>query len=226
MTYANTHCLMTFGGAIANTEQWQCGLRWALAGTGETPAGDYPDHTIDNVGMADILADLRAWQKHEALYWVDDVSLDWVKLAVINRDGTYAREPRVHSSTTKSVGAAYNRNWPQVAMAVTLHTGATFGTARAGRIYLPAPGLFRGPQELNLPALVATNIATRTASMLRDVRGELSVGGNAVDLFVHSKKGTGRTRRVTQVRLGRVLDTQRRRRNAALELPVLVPLDA
>lgn len=140
-----------------------------------------------------------------------------LKLAPIGVDGNYPPgEDAVEHVYAPSIagGAAVSTIiWPpQCSYSVGLQTAADRGPGHIGRFYLPS---------------MAFNVSTATGKV-----GDLSASVGAVirtwllainaatdvgTVGVIGKVGSGSSRVVTGVRLGQVVDTQRRRRNAISE---------
>lgn len=101
---------------------------------------------------------------------------------------------------------------PQIALCVTTG-GANRGPARYGRFYLPAPG-----KSVTGDCRIS---ATDQSDYLTGAKAFLEAVQNAIDIpdtFTPAKMinasavGAGAEQEVTHIRIGRVLDTQRRRR--------------
>ncbi len=106
---------------------------------------------------------------------------------------------------------------PQCTVAVTLWSGETIGTTNYGRMYLPHSSLNLGGNPYggtDDQGTVATNAAAFLAAVAQPLYKPAVMGTN------------GRTRFVDFVRVGRVVDTQRRRREQLDELPVVRPVTA
>lgn len=117
---------------------------------------------------------------------------------------------------------------PQVALAVTLeHTGAR-GLAAKGRMYFPGPGY----QLTNTGTLSGTDIAGGATAVktFLDAVNAAAPSGNKVILASQGRRvkgsdgkyepvpGTAVNALVDRVKIGSVLDTQRRRRNGLVEV--------
>jgi hypothetical protein len=115
--------------------------------------------------------------------------------------------------TTPLVGAGA-AGLPQATIVASLKTAMPRGLANEGRMYLPASA--RMPDATGrLPVQTAEQIASAVATFVSSVN---AVGLGNVTVFSKTREGAARA--VTGVRLGRVVDTQRRRRNQIAELYV------
>jgi hypothetical protein len=137
-----------------------------------------------------------------------------VKAAVIGPDGRYPAEGNAIESlvTTPVAGGSTAIGIPQISTVVTLTTPLLRGKGSVGRMYLPPSGLRILVADGRLDAAAAQAIANAAGTFITDLNGLLDG-----DVSVFGQTGTGTARDVTGVRVGRVLDTQRRRRNAIPE---------
>lgn len=211
MPYPNAHSRLTWGGgAFSNNEIWQCGVR--LSGT--TP----PD-----------AARITAWTTALTAYMTTVQSthvLEWWKWAPIGTDGKYLDTPALVEAELHVVGSAATiANAPgQLSACVTLRSDKKRGSASVGRFYPP-------PQAMNITAdgvLVASKrdeFATAAKSLINALNAGSTGGELEVSLCSPGgKKTQPDQRKVISVAVGRVIDTQRRRRSALPEEAVTVPL--
>lgn len=102
----------------------------------------------------------------------------------------------------------------QVSIVASLLTGRP-GRSYRGRMYWPA---FSAAISTSTMVMAPTDVATVATSMAKmlTLTGQAAGVDAAMQAAVNSKK-LGTTNFVTQIRVGGVLDTQRRRRNAVAE---------
>lgn len=108
--------------------------------------------------------------------------------------------------------------WPQLATCVTLYTDLVRGRSSHGRIFIPASEMTPDTTNGQMSAVVATGIAASAKELVNDIN---AVGNGKVVVF--SKIGQ-LVSPVRGVRVGRTLDTQRRRREQIPELYETAPL--
>lgn len=210
MAYSEEHLRLTFGGTLGPDETWTTGLRFRIPTVpGETD--------LEDVGLRfyEFLTDT-------GVQMCQYVRLTWAKLAVVGTDGRYPEDVEAVLWEPESpLGGTGGVNMPpQVTLAVTLETGTQRGRAARGRMYLPPTSLL--PEATGMLTVTqATNVATAAASFMEDVTDLM--GGPAL---VMSNIGAGTSRSINAVSVGRVLDTQRRRRRSILEERISVPMDA
>jgi hypothetical protein len=198
--------LLTFWGtAWGGKEQWSTSLRIDQA---TLP----PAATLDSVRT-----------RFNTFYQTASVGISTsafyfgVKAAIIGPDGRYPAAGNSISSlmSTPQPGAGPGFGYPQLTTVVTLNTALLRGKGSVGRMFLPPTSL---PIQADgrLATSVAQLVATASASLITDLNGLLD---GDVSVFGGGEGGTGpgSQRDVTSVRVGRVVDTQRRRRNQLSE---------
>lgn len=140
-----------------------------------------------------------------------------VKAAQLGTDGNYTADPAIYQLATPASGSAVGVP-PQMTIAVSLQSGQSLGKGNYGRIYIPhvLPAFSSGTPYLasTRPGLVAAAFAAMVAS----INGEFSAITGTPRVTIMSQAGATPTAKpVTLVRCGRVMDTQRRRRNRLTE---------
>ena len=130
--------------------------------------------------------------------------------------------PGVAAMTGGAATNFTNHHPTQVAVAVSLGTNVPRGLASKGRFYLPGPVVGLDP-TWRMSTTDRAGIAGRVQTFLRALDSTMPTTGSPVNLLpvvispLGIGSGGGTIRRVTRFRLGRVLDTQQRRRNALPE---------
>nr|CRY96555.1 hypothetical protein [uncultured prokaryote] len=134
-----------------------------------------------------------------------------VKVAPIKVDGHYAGEPFLTPALNPAVGVNPTVV-PQASIALTTWTGSTLGKGNYGRMFLPHSGVPDASTPL-LSTTLAGNVADAFATFITAINA-IPDGGVATIMSQPSLITTwpGSAKPVTQVRVGRVVDTQRRRR--------------
>jgi len=203
MPYPFRHRLLTvFGDSWGAVEEFSFGVR--LIGV-----------------TAPVQADVDAVVAATQTFWnTAGMSIDsqhrllGVKLAPIGTDGLYPPgEDAVEALITPDAGpGASGNHWPpQSAICVTTTTAVPRGHAAMGRFYLPSmTGAIAASGRQ--PAGLNTAVAAAAATWLSAIQA--TSAGNPVVL---SKVGIGANHEITGVRVGDVIDTQRRRRRQLVE---------
>ena len=217
MSYDRQHVLMTWGGPLATTEQWSCGVRWANLPNGDpNPPADITSAQFTQIRnqIDEVWARLLTWfQSGNSGAAVGSLAqLSWCKLALIAEDGSYADEP-VAFETTPANPPATTTLPPQCAYVVSLRSGLGLGRANYGRFYVPTPTWSPGQNAGLATEAQAASARTAAKTMLRDVEADLQVQLSSIRLAIMSNLGLGQTKLVQEIGVGRVVDTQRRRRN-------------
>jgi|EndMetStandDraft_3_1072993.scaffolds.fasta_scaffold85035_2 hypothetical protein len=206
--FDSSHLYLQWGGKLPGSEVWSCGLRMAI-----TDAGGASN---DPAGMiAAVTAAVQAFHVDVRTQISPRALLSFVKLNYIDPTGHYAEDTTYQSLLADIPGGGTVGLTPpnQVAWAVSLVTGYSRGPAHRGRFFIPLP---------TVPIDVDGRVTTGTRAPLAASAEALRVALNAVDagykVAVFSRKlGAPAHRLVTGVQVGRVLDTQRRRRNKLAE---------
>jgi hypothetical protein len=170
---------------------------------------------ITPADLSGATAAIQAWHTSAGAKIASVCKLSSVKMNIIGVDGKYENlvtsEQLVADVAGGDLGSPRYPN--QVALAISLTTGYSRGPAHRGRFYMPLPNHGMGSDSLvALSERTATvTAATNLLTALNAVNANLKVG-------VYSRKlGAAAHRLVTGIQVGRVLDTQRRRRRSLLE---------
>lgn len=206
----------TLGSASADGEEWACGIAVK------------PGTALDSLAKLQAMADAAAANFPQTFGRTRSVvTLTGVKAAALNSEGRTARMPDGQYAqgewvgTTPSGGPAGFLYPPQVSLAVTLDT-ARGGIAGTGRMFLPAPHNGALGADGRMTAADQEAAAFQVRDGLRALNTALAgiSAGAAVALASGGSVTKGLPAAVLPiigVRVGRVLDTQRRRRRDLLE---------
>lgn len=237
--FTEEHILLTvIGSGFGDT--WSIGLRMRKAdGAGE------PD-TWDLQGLVNAAAaPTQTMHQSQDLSHPSNVSLLRIKAAAVDASGHYPAgvdaAEYVYPAAVVGVVKSANSSGqafviPQSTIAVTLTTDTQRGYASKGRIFLP-PCVLPIDTAGRLSVADATALGTAIKTWINALnalpqaglvtveskgRGVKSVDANGKVTWTYPTGGASRP--VTGVRVGRVVDTQRRRRRSLTELPVNVVL--
>lgn len=127
--------------------------------------------------------------------------------------------PTRHDYTTPIPGGAGLVKYPpQIAQVLSLHANAR-GPAQRGRIYLPMPTVSIDGGTFEMATVDAqgmlTAFKTYVNALLNAMYGSTTIGEGLIN--VSGGPAVGTLQKVTEIRMGRVLDTVRTRRNKLLE---------
>jgi hypothetical protein len=221
MPYDRPHYYLTFGGTLfplaSGHEQWQTGIHFAPDAT--RTEGQLLD-ALEQISVVDILADCTKLIKGQYGFncnWSNVVTIDWAKLVVKKTDGHYAGAPKLVEQTGQTGSAGAYPYAPQLAVVASFWTGANFGRALRGRMYLPPPYALISSLSVNDPratAATANDLRDAVKQWLNAVGGEVNTLAVPTSPAILSSLGTGTTNFISKIGVGRVIDTMRSRRSA------------
>lgn len=209
--YSESHIYVQWGGKLPGGEQWSCGIR--MRNTNQ--AGVL---TAAASGLAGYAAAIQTYHTSSTAQIAGSATLSFVKSNAINIDGTYlsgvTNEQVVADVAGGGASVAPHPN--QVALAVSLVTGFSRGPAHRGRFFMPLPVFM--PAADGLISTSDRNYAKGAAETLRTSLNAVTSGWNVA--VMSRKSGAPAARNCTGIEVGRVLDTQRRRRRSLKEMYV------
>lgn len=201
------HWVLQWGGKLPGNETWSCSLRMALTGGAVA---------IDDAKLTAAANAIQTYHTNASSFISSHAKLSSVKLNAVDEDGHYVTNPTNEKLIADIAGGATEAapSYPhQVAWAITLTTGFSRGLAHKGRFYNPLPTPVIGTDGLTTAgnATSVKNTATTLLTALNAIDAGLKVA------VFSRKQGAPTHRLVTGIAVGRVLDTQRRRRRKLLE---------
>lgn len=204
------HHLVTFRGhfgtATTERETWSFGLRFKPGATGtEGQLGDLDESQLNGLRQAGEVLFLTSGTMISNAAFFDEI-----RHYTIGIDGKAEGEVQIARMGTPVPGQVGTPRPPwQNALAVTLDSGYP-AKGRFGRFYLPCPAVTVDNTGL-IDLVQAQGIQTAVTTFLDSVSNfpGLDIGWG---LAVAGQTGQGTLREVQEVRVGRVVDTQRRRR--------------
>jgi hypothetical protein len=214
MVYAHTVTRVTLSGTMfGGAEEWSTGFFLGQEGS---------DSTAPTQAAADQIRDAWATFFNNALSWVSNhYSFTQVKMAQIDASGHTIDASVIYSypATTVVGGATSGHHPPQCSLVCTLLSDRPRGKASKGRMYLPGfAGTINGSGKVDWDQVgsISTNLKTFFDSFADDA--------DVPDQLILAAKGTGidaalnaQNDYVETIRVGDVVDTQRRRRNGLNE---------
>lgn len=221
MTYPNSFIKITFGGKIyGDADIWSNSLSVGNP-TGPANVGPFKD---SQTAKDAVITAIRSWFTRGDTGISTGATLEWVKFAQVGADGFYtvaADGDYAFNEThdiTPVAGAMSLNVAPQLSLAITLDTGAKRGLAKTGRIYPPLTGELNAAGVDNSPQLKAASAATMISAINAAFANTNPEGGVHDQVVVASGVREGKIALVQSVRVGNVVDTQRRRRNNITEV--------
>lgn len=207
------------GTMFGGQEIWSTGFHMGFEGQ-DAPA-------ITETGASDISAAWETFFKATTSEISNKYTFNLCKLSMLATDGKAVPDSAVYYSPPTAVTGGSNSSAmpPQVALVATLANSLPRGLATKGRMFLPGVNSVvdaTGHLSAITCGNIATNLQTFFGAIMNDAdtpgRAVLASTGNALQLR------PGAIRNVTQIRVGNVYDTQRRRRNAMTEAYTIKPV--
>jgi hypothetical protein len=163
----------------------------------------------------DCFDDWAAWVTRSASKVVAAVTLEDVRVYNIDTEGHAVDDTVISEGTPVSGTTTQDRHPWQCSTVLTLEAG-TRGQGRFGRIFLPPQGIeIKSDGLMDPSASAAAWGSAQTLLAALSNRPTIDAGWG---LVVAGRTGTsGTLREVTRIRMGRVMDTQRRRRRSLKE---------
>lgn len=216
--YFIPHMYLQWGGSLPGSEQWTNGIRLANTGDGEYVI---PEGSIDGLLSGAIATALSAWHSGSGSVVAPSAKLEWAKLNAIDVSGHYI-EGVTHEyvwGTPVAGGGAGSPTPPnQLALAVTWTTAYARGPAHQGRLYLPTPVVNVDSTSGLFSALQANGVEAAANTFYAALNTAVETVEAGMRCCIMSRKSGAATRRmITGAKVGRVLDTQRRRRRSLPE---------
>jgi hypothetical protein len=214
MVYAHKVCRVTLSGSMwGGAEQWSTGFF----------LGDKDNDSVaPTQAAADAIAGYyRTLHINGNFHISSTYKFEKVKMASIGADGHTVLSEVVYSApTTTTFGGEPTWVLPgQNALAITLTSNRPRGLAAKGRMYFPGIGVNVGVTG-RLNSTDRTNIANLAKVFYDAIQGDPDIPGK----LILAAKGTGafpaltaQNDWVTHLKVGDVIDTQRRRRNGLSE---------
>lgn len=204
------HLYLQWGGKLPGGEKWSCGLRMSTINSGSVDSAASMLTAAKNAVQAFHTSTSGGVQINSRAL------LSFVKLNAIGTDGKYMLQT-TNEAIVADVPGGYTLstgNFPnQVALAVTLTTAVTRGPANKGRFYVPLPAY-----DVGTDGRIGSTYTTNAEAGVMTLINALNAINTDIKVAVYSRKaGAAAQRLVTGAKVGRVLDTQRRRRNKLVE---------
>lgn len=217
--FDRAHVMIQWGGALPGNEIWSNSLRASSSGTGD---GAYVPAPEDMQAWLEgpLQTAVAAFHQRPGTHVSGLATLTFVKANAVNTTGHYI-EPvtleYVYPSPLPGGGSG-NQMPNQVTLVVSTTTGLSRGPAHRGRFYLPLPAVQLGGADGRIQLQNAVDVANSAAQFVMEVADTpgLDLLQPLKAVVMSRKVGAPATHVITGVEVGRVLDTQRRRRS---ELP-------
>lgn len=196
-------------GTMPGGEKWSINPCWEIDGDAGKPISPTQANAIATAiaGLSLSAAILSSWAPNTV----------WTGVRVEARSFAGVLESQAEVlKTTPQNGSATAAHPYQSAVVLSLLTPGTGGSYR-GRLYWPATGIVLSTTDYRIPLATRDNLLAAYKAHLTNVEAAINVttGGNT-NLTVWSRKLSA-IRNVNQLRMGNIMDTQRRRRDGLVE---------
>lgn len=204
---------------------WRISALFTIINTDETAQFDFS--LCSNPGMplatsppVDLLEDISArvatLMGSSVISWADYSRFIAVKGVAIAVNGEYADEATLYTRPTAASGSSSSVS-PAETICVSLRSGQSLGKGNYGRMYLPHTRL---PLTTGSPygdSTAQSTFATAAQTFVQGVNDDAQAVDAQVAMKIMSQAQGTPAKTVDQVAVGRVIDTQRRRRRSLTE---------
>lgn len=216
MVYPKNIIKVTHGGRLQGTDEiWTIGYHYAGASNLETNNAFY---AITEDDVEDIHTTFGTEWNNPDNRVPSKWELEWTKVALIAPDGKYVPDSEPVEFIGLPLGGGFTGSYaPQLSTVVTIISSKPRDPGRYNRFYLPTAAISTADWEMTETA--RSNIANNFADYFISLNDFMSGLGSQfnVTLVVASAKGAGQANDAINLRVGGVIDTQRRRRNKLTE---------
>jgi hypothetical protein len=169
---------------------------------------------LDEIISPSVGPSITDWFTDPGSYIPGSVSLEWIKAVNIAPDGTYSSDPvtRALSATGGSVTTA---QCSFLSVALSFKTDGIGRRNKNGRVYPPN---FAAPLAVAGGAAITSTAQTDLVASAQELIAALSPHGAEFEFLPSVISTKGGHERITKVRVGNVMDVQRRRKNAVPEV--------
>lgn len=215
MAYPNNFVKVTFGGTIySQADIWTCGINYG------SPDGDIDLQALKNTAAKNTLPNhVREWFTDTRSQISNRATLEWVKLAYIGADGKYELDADIFEYDDLVTGSVATSSYvpiPQHTTAISFNSEVRRGAGRFGRIYPPLNGVVYNDGMVSTEG--ANQMRDAAAKLLANMGVALSLTSQGYLPPIIASQRTEKHNEIVGVRVGRVVDTQRTRRNAFQEM--------
>lgn len=213
--YKHSFLKISFGGDIfGDQDEWTCSIN---VGKNDEDFNFGSDWNPEDLAYEHAM-DIKSWFTDIKSGISVNANLRWVKLAIIGIDGKYTGAPVIHDLAEPAYGAYYQQAVvPQSSVALSMTTDVRRGPGKDGRIYPPLTGsVISNGREGNVIDKL-DSFEKLISTINREYLSLLGPNYRVIVAAREGKTGPAINAEVTGVRVGDVIDTQRKRRNKMQE---------
>jgi hypothetical protein len=151
--------------------------------------------------------------------WADYSRLSAIRVGAVDTTGLELDAPMIFEDVTPAEGTVSGSVLPQSSIVCSTRSGLVTGSGNNGRMYLPHSSLSLVPNQPSANSTSTLAVCTAFRIFINAVQNDTNAVISAVVFPFIMTQVTGQLSKiVTQVRVGDVTDTQRRRRNQLPEI--------
>ncbi len=203
-----SHYLISLRGALGNPhlEQWSTSFRLSRV------RGGSPDYVLTQ-GHLDDIANDTATLLVQSGHWGSEVTFTEARGYRIGEDGRTVGDVlySVRPANEQGGGTQAAHPW-QCALVLSLRTNIQRGPASRGRMYWPPIRADLDPQTGQISLTKQSQLLESLRSWMQGINNNPGIDGTAARVSVVSGILQGTIADVNRIRVGRAMDTQRRRR--------------
>ena len=202
---------LAYGGAIGTEETWQNTIHLQAPNTGLA--------ITDQEWLEQTMNDLKGW--FAGMNFAANTDLRWAKFNQIDpATGHYVSKDATNivELTTPTKGKSSQGVPPNLSLCVTLTTASKRGIASKGRIFLPPLNIGFEPATGRIMTSEVNNAVASMKSFLQAINNPGGIVGTSDAPRVVVLGRGGVVKPVTGLKIGNVMDTQRRRRKSMKEV--------
>lgn len=212
MAYVKPFIRLSWGGTLLTDEIWANNMHIIEGFDGQTLLPQLMGDSTRTNAIRQRIVDLHSSTAGSNA----EVALGWVKFALIGTDGKYIGEPVTYYFADVAGGYI---DEPRIggftSAAISFRSAVVRGPAANGRVYPPANAYFS--DLFTFSTARQGVLLTAWADFIRDVNDIATTSELPVVLGNVSASGNGAQAGISQVRVGNVMDVQRRRKNKIRE---------
>lgn len=172
---------------------------------------------MDNEGVRTQIVNLIRNQHSSTAGSAPIALLEGVKFAWIGEDGKYV-EDAITANFVPVAGGFTEDSTPTAFTGAAISLTGFIARNDAGRgRYYPPSNAYANSDGFYIGSARQTQLAESHAALISDINAALIEASSGLRVHIMSEKGSGASQEVQSVRVGSVLDVQRRRKNRAYE---------
>lgn len=210
MPYPRSFYKVSFSGVLTGTEEifnFGFHLTTPTSALTNTDWNGITDLVLQDTASAMVTSFQQSYMRVPSAYELTSLKVAW-----IGTDGMYLEAPKEIQITNGQGGVSNTAYAPQLATVVTLVANKWKDPGKYNRFYVPSVGL--SGEGGRLSPTDALTLASEYATTLKSIEGYFRTSNDNIRLVAMSNSGSnGSSLEIVQVMVGRIIDTQRRRRN-------------